>query len=282
MEKIFKWEFNNTRNDKSELALKNKLDTEKKFLYGAIDAGYEYNEKGYYHKRENGVCYLLLYTVSGQAVCEYKNTEILLTPGSILFISLAEQNVIKALDSHWEIYFMNLLGGNLDEIYRFVTQHSGYLLNLFNAEKLIENVKTVCKLYKQTEINHFEISELIYSVLLDVAKQSQPKDMHPQIQKAISYINANYHKPFSVEQICKDLFISKYFFIRKFHEETGYSPKQYVNNLRLKKAKYLLAKTKDSIIKIAQDVGFESEKNIYYAFKKDLGISPKEYRENFL
>ena len=31
MEKIFKWEFNNTRNDKSELALKNKLDTEKKF-----------------------------------------------------------------------------------------------------------------------------------------------------------------------------------------------------------------------------------------------------------
>ncbi len=282
MEKIFKYEFTSTRNNKSNLALRNTLDTEKKFLYGAIDVGYEYNEKGYFHKRENGVCYLLLYTCSGHAVCEYKNTEIPLTPGSVLFISLAEKNVIKALDSHWEIYFMHVLGSDIDDFYRFITQNSGYVLNLTNAQNFIENVKQICKLYKQHEINHFEISKLIYSVLLDVAKQSQQKNIHPLIQKAISYINSNYHKQFSIEQICKDLFISKYFFIRKFHEETGYSPKQYVNNLRLKKAKYLLAKTKYSIIKIAQEVGFENEKNIYYAFKKDLGISPKEYRENFL
>lgn len=282
MKKIFKVEYTNTRNDKSELALHNKCNYELNFLYQARDVGYEYNEKGYYHKRENGVCHLILYVKSGSAKLVYDNSLINLNEGTFLFISLSEKSEISAIDSHWEIYFMNIMGSDIDKIYHTVTQNKRYALDFFNPEKFINNVCTLCKLYKEEVPNYFKISEIIYSTLLDVVEQSQKNNANALINKAVLFMNKNYNQRLTVDEICKELFVSKYFFIRKFHKETGLSPKQYVNKLRLDKAKYLLVKTNDSIIKIAQDVGFENEKNIYYAFKKDLGISPKEYRENFL
>ena len=282
MEKIFKSKFINTRKPTSLLALKNPRDLNKNFLYQALDVGYEYNEKGYYHQRENGVCHLVVYTKSGSALLEYEGKEIELKPNSLLFITFAQKSVIKALDSHWEIYFMHVMGANTDEIYRAVCQYNGYLIENFSDNIFTEGILSLYREYKKPNIDYYSISKIIYSLLLDVVKQSHPDFRHEIVQRAISYLSQNYPKKITLDDICKELFISKYFFIRKFHAEVGCSPKQYLTKLRLEKAKYMLIHTDNSVAEIAQAVGFESEKNIYYAFKSALGISPREYKENFV
>lgn len=282
MEKIFKAEFVNTRKPSSMLALRNPRNLSQNFLYQAHDVGYEYNEKGYYYKRENGVCHLLLYTKSGGASIEYDNRTIELKPNSLLFISLAQRSVIKAPDTHWEIYFIHVMGSDVDEIYRAVCQYNGYLIENFSEKLFVDGILSLYKEYKKSEIDYYTISKIIYSMLLDVVEQSHPSSHNEVIQRALSYISQNYAKKLSLESICNQLFISKYFFVRKFHAEVGCSPKQYITKIRLEKAKYMLIHTNNSVTEIAQAVGFENEKNIYYAFKSVLGISPREYKENFM
>ena len=177
---------------------------------------------------------------------------------------------------------MHVMGANTDEIYRAVCQYNGYLIENFSDNIFTEGILSLYREYKKPNIDYYSISKIIYSLLLDVVKQSHPDFRHEIVQRAISYLSQNYPKKITLDDICKELFISKYFFIRKFHAEVGCSPKQYLTKLRLEKAKYMLIHTDNSVAEIAQAVGFESEKNIYYAFKSALGISPREYKENFV
>lgn len=252
-----------------------------KCLYQAATIGYEYNEKSYYVKRKNATSYLLCYTASGESVVEYERETFTLRAGSLLFINLANESVIRASDSHWEIYFMHIVGSDIDDVYRNFVKNQGFYLENYDGITFIENFKRLYQSCTASIINYYDISGQIYTILMDVLKRSNPTDHHSIINQAIAYIDHNYTEDLSVNELSKQLFVSKYFLIRKFHEQTGYSPKQYLTKIRLDKAKQMLAQTNKSIAEIAQSVGFHSEKNIYYAFKSLTGLSPKEYRENY-
>lgn len=65
-----------------------------------------------------------------------------------------------------------------------------------------------------------------------------------------------------------------------FKDEYGMTPKAYADRLRLEKAKRFLAGTDTKIIDIAYSVGFGSLSAFYNFFKKEMKITPSEYRKN--
>ena len=135
-------------------------------------------------------------------------------------------------------------------------------------------------IYQNPEVNYFEVSSLLYGVIMDVLTQSKPTPYDHAIMKAIEYMEQHYMEPFDVNVLCQHLFLSKSHFIHKFHAQTGISPKRYLTNVRVQKAKRYLAQTKKSVAEIAQLTGFENEKNIYYAFMTVVGCSPSDFRSN--
>ena len=271
-----------THNKKSNIASNTNTDRNKKCLYQARDVGYEYNEKGYYLKTQNGSSYLLAYTKSGQATLNYDDHEITLEPGSLLFINLSNKRAISALNTHWEIYFMHVVGSDIDEIFKIVSNsEQGYYFKNYDGQNFMRCVTDICDMYNSEEIDYYEISGRIYLILMELLKRSKPIEWDTVVKRAKEYINVNYANKIKIEDLCKKYFVSKGFFIKKFEQETGFLPKQYLTNLRLEKAKHLLIQTQKSILDVAVLTGFETEKNIYYAFKNVLGISPKEYRENY-
>ena len=282
MEKILKAEFKKTRTSKSKLILDTVRDDNKKCIYQARCVGYEYNEQGYYHKTENGTLYLIAYTKSGEAILEYEGEETVLKAGSLIFLNLANKRVIKVLKGHWEIYFMHVYGSDTSDIYKTVaSSEKGYFFETFEGEKIMERIMHIYDIYTGSEIDHCEISAEIYAVLMQILKNSKPLEKSEIIRKALLFINTNYTSQITVDDISKSVFSSKYFFIRKFHQEVGVSPKQYLMKLRVENAKTLLVQTGKAVNEIAILVGFENEKNINYAFKKVLGITPRQYRENY-
>lgn len=64
-----------------------------------------------------------------------------------------------------------------------------------------------------------------------------------------------------------------------FRQQTGESYISYVGRLRVSRAKYLLAQTARPMSEIAKATGFRNAQVFYYAFKKSVGITPKEYRD---
>ena len=98
------------------------------------------------------------------------------------------------------------------------------------------------------------------------------------IYQTVSYISANFKKKFSLEEMAKDLGVSKYVLSRLFSKTFHRNFNQYLNDARLNYACHRLENTSDSITKICLDSGFESQRTFNRVFKERYKISPSDYR----
>lgn len=100
-----------------------------------------------------------------------------------------------------------------------------------------------------------------------------PKTEIDQISKSIVEKPEN---KIEISKLADDIFISKYYFIRKFKKEIGLTPYRFYIQNRIRKAQTLLA-SKRSIAEVALEVGFYDQSHFIKAFKSVLGITPSEY-----
>ncbi|OEH91950.1 helix-turn-helix domain-containing protein [Bacillus solimangrovi] len=99
------------------------------------------------------------------------------------------------------------------------------------------------------------------------------------LQKCIEYISNYYHEDLSIKKVANKVHLSHTYFSRLFKKELGISFVEYVTNIRIKRAKWLLSHTNDTIEAIAAQVGFNTPNYFSSIFKKHVGVSPSEYRE---
>lgn len=81
-----------------------------------------------------------------------------------------------------------------------------------------------------------------------------------------------------LEQKIQELNISQNHLIRSFYARYGVTPVGYINRLRVEKAVSLLQNSQSNILKIALACGFGSLSMFYECFKRQVGLTPGEYR----
>lgn len=99
------------------------------------------------------------------------------------------------------------------------------------------------------------------------------------IEKAEAFINQNYMKDLSLEDISRYCNISSYYFSKLFKQETGENFIEYVNRIRIENAQKMLNETEEPIKGICYSVGFSDPNYFSRAFKKYVGVTPTEYKE---
>jgi AraC-like DNA-binding protein len=99
------------------------------------------------------------------------------------------------------------------------------------------------------------------------------------ISKAKYLLEESLDKAVNMEKLVRELPMGYSRFRKEFKLTTGESPNQYHLNLRLNKAKGLLASTAMNINEIARQTGFDSVFYFSKLFKKKNGVSPKFYRD---
>jgi AraC family L-rhamnose operon regulatory protein RhaS len=82
----------------------------------------------------------------------------------------------------------------------------------------------------------------------------------------------------TVEEMAERLHLSRSVLSEKLRAETGYSPMELLNRLRIEKARTLLRSSGENITSIALECGFSSSQYFASVFKKMEGVSPREYR----
>ncbi|MBP1545954.1 MAG: helix-turn-helix transcriptional regulator [Oscillospiraceae bacterium] len=82
---------------------------------------------------------------------------------------------------------------------------------------------------------------------------------------------------FSIDLLAKEIFISKYYFIRSFKKAVGLTPHKYQIQNRIRKSQRLLSEG-NSIAEIAYSVGFYDQSHFEKCFKRIVGITPSEYK----
>lgn len=193
--------------------------------------------------------------------------------------------------------------------FRISGEYYEKLLEMSNDyEYIMQSVKeTEQYIYHNTLVEFWNMQSIIFHLLEEVHGSQYGKETkifigicdlllllnrmvykknHPQKIKEdqnlygniLEYIDNNLEKELSLEYLSGELLVSKYHIAHIFKENTGISIHQYIMKKRLTACKEAIL-SNHSISKEYQMFGFKDYSSFYRAFKKEFGISPKEYRD---
>lgn len=124
---------------------------------------------------------------------------------------------------------------------------------------------------------------LLASILEHIKLSTEPTYADFELeQNLLLYIDAHYTEDLSLEILSKEFGVSRFRLSRLFADTLHTSFPSYVNSKRLEYGKSRLESTTLSVTQLALDAGFGSSRTFFREFKHTYGISPGEYRKNYL
>ena len=133
-----------------------------------------------------------------------------------------------------------------------------------------EGVQLLCKA---------ELYKIIYELTQEKNDPYLPESRQNLLKPAVEYIHKNYTEELvSMEFLSELCGISYDYFRRLFKKYHGTSPVKYINSLKLKRAKELLASGFYSVSEVAFASGFSDLSHFSRFFKAHVGVLPSEYR----
>ncbi|MPZ63564.1 MAG: helix-turn-helix domain-containing protein [Propionibacteriales bacterium] len=108
-----------------------------------------------------------------------------------------------------------------------------------------------------------------------------PEPRHSSTHRARAWALERLHRPLSLRDLAKQESMSVRTFTRRFREEVGLSPVQWLTRQRVDRARELLEQTDRSVERIAVDIGFGTATSLRQHLHAAIGLSPSAYRNTF-
>lgn len=149
-----------------------------------------------------------------------------------------------------------------------------------------ETALTLCDWYFQSVENAKSLSELssiAYTLQRDFVERVhtvRTQRLSKEIESACSYIERHLEDELSLEKLAHYAGYVDYYFSKKFKQEVGMTPAEYIRSKRLERAAILLKSTHEDVQAIAMRLQFCSQSYFTDSFRKKYGISPRKYRKN--
>ena len=140
-----------------------------------------------------------------------------------------------------------------------------------SMQNIIKEMFTVEELY--------QYYRQFFSNLSEMLKPQSVYAVEDTIEKIKIYIQRNSHKNLTVEFLASLFYMNSSYLSHLFRKTTGEKFAQYVNAVRIEKAKDLLASTDRKLYQIAKAVGYDNSKYFFRVFKKYEGMTPEQYRQ---
>jgi AraC family L-rhamnose operon transcriptional activator RhaR/AraC family L-rhamnose operon regulatory protein RhaS len=102
-----------------------------------------------------------------------------------------------------------------------------------------------------------------------------------RIGAAISHLESNYQEPINLDQLAAIAHMSKRNFVRSFQAAMGSSPIAHLIQLRVNRGASLLRRTEHAVTEVAFQVGFSDSNYFTRQFRKLLGVTPGQYRQQY-
>jgi signal transduction histidine kinase/DNA-binding response OmpR family regulator/ligand-binding sensor domain-containing protein len=150
-----------------------------------------------------------------------------------------------------------------------------YIVKPFNVKLLIMRCNNLINMRRVLQDKFAKLAEFSPKIVA-----TNPNDIK-FIEKAHEVIESNFeNQNFDVDKFCKEMGMSRVKLYNKMKGVTGLTPKDFIQNIKLKKASELLIKRPDLLIsEITYKLGFSSPRYFSKCFKDLFGIIPSEYRE---
>jgi len=127
-----------------------------------------------------------------------------------------------------------------------------------------------------------EVHRLQYIMLMDlcerVAAARKPKGVSQEIDQCMAYIQSHTNEHVGVEDVAEQIGRSGSYLMRRFKAELGMSVGEYITKCKIDEACDLLTYGSRSLAEISAYLGYSSQSYFQNVFKKQLGVTPTQYR----
>lgn len=213
----------------------------------------------------------LLFPLRGFMEIKTKNQKINLTPSSLFLLTPRSTHTYTAYDHH-ECLVLDIPPGTLITQFDH-TQLTDQYLSLNTKWKSIRHLLLTEQ--RDQGINENRLQLLVEYIFNHLFQETKSKF------KSLTYIQENLHKPLSLEKIASIENYHPTYYSQWFKNQFGYSLSEYIQHLRLEKAKQLLRKTNLTVMEISFEVGYHYASSFNRFFMNHTGQTPAQYRENY-
>jgi AraC family transcriptional regulator len=123
---------------------------------------------------------------------------------------------------------------------------------------------------------HHDIARIVNH--LPPVRKTTRVELYKRLSRAMDVLRSGFCGEISLDQLAAEACLSKYHFLRLFRQAFGLSPYQYIQHLRIEKARGLLADPNLPITDLAGLLGFDNSQSFSRLFFQKTGLYPTQYR----
>ncbi len=235
------------------------------------------------HIRQNYILHFItsgkgIFSMDGHIYHLHKNQGFFIPPDTPIYYQANS-------DEPWEYFWIGIDDFGAEQFFSHLglTSHSP-IFEYKQAEQLSSMIENMLLVSPNTLENKLKLQGLLFLFLSQAASCCFPATSEAQncenvhIEKAIAFIQDNYHHPITVETVANHTSLNRSYLSTLFRQQIGITIQDYLTNYRISRASELLLLTEDSVHSIAYSCGYSDSLTFSKAFKRLKGISPTVYR----
>lgn len=256
-----------------------------------VDIKYHEQHPHYIHKHNNRL--ELLYINEGNGQYYVRDREYIVQAGNLVICNSGVMHgEVPNRNNSMQSYcclINDLHIENLQENTLFSGDHNPVL---YFQDGAVGNLIKSLHEFNNSDERDFEICTMLANALLNIVYNRikkreniiayNKKNNEEFAQELMKYMDANYAEPITLEDIANEFHISQSALSRFFKNEVGISPMKYITYRRIGEAQNLLENTNLSLGEIGSRLSFYDSSHFSSVFKKNVGVTPSQYRINFL
>ena len=227
------------------------------------------------------------YCVKGKGEYSSDSQRSFISEGQGLFISRDTPHVYRGITPDWTVHFIGFDGSLCSDLLPQLNILESGVYYLSEPEVFLDYVEKAEKILFSSplRINRL-LSSVCYDFLLDLSQMItfiNPSELYlsdQRISRIIAYLENNYDRPVSLDDLAQLEHLSKEYLCSLFRQNTGQTIMHYLLTLRISRARIFLNQYPDKkVSEIAGMCGFESPSYFGKVFLRETGVSPEKFRK---
>lgn len=250
-------------------------------------AGNLISKNGFLHEKRNFNIYVFILVKEGTLYLNQSGKEIAVGANQFILLRAHEEHFgYRATEgklSYLWVHFQFQEDGMIHTEYRYdkcnyiIPEHGSSQRGSILFHQLLD-ISRQENIYSSSMID-YALSLLMMEITQELLNKSYT--LPSPIIHITEWIRANYYLPLTVKELADEFNYNADYLSTLFKKSTGQSITQFINKVRIDTSKTLLVNFDISIKEIAYSCGFQDEKYYMKTFKKQVGMTPSQYKKAF-
>ncbi len=234
--------------------------------------------------------YLFFIVCSGSGTFRYDGIQYHIQTGDCVFIDCRKPYSQISSEDLWTLQWVHMNGITMDQIYQKYREHGGK--SVFSTKHGAQYQELLNQVYGASDGNTYlysmELAEKLVGILnllmretLEGREEHHRPNSKVDVEAVKAYLEEHYQEQLTLEQLANHFFVDKFYLTKVFKQRYDTTINNYLNQVRITRAKELLRFTDRSIESVGRSVGIPEANYFARVFKKIEGISPSTYRQEW-